>query len=95
MSGSAAPCRLHLTDPEGPLMPPTADDIANDTVDAPSERLLLPREVAALMRVDPKTVTRWAKKGRISSVLTPGGHRRIPSSAVCLLLNGPQEASDR
>ncbi|WP_433444528.1 helix-turn-helix domain-containing protein [Nonomuraea sp. CA-141351] len=76
-------------------MPPTADDTADDAVDASSERLFLPWEVAALMRVDPKTVTRWAQKGRISSILTPGGHRRIPSSAVQRLLNGPQTASDR
>ncbi len=26
------------------------------------DRLLTPREVAAMFRVDPKTVTRWAKQ---------------------------------
>ena len=41
-----------------------------------SERLLTPGEVAALFRVDPKTVTRWAASGRIGSIRTPGGHRR-------------------
>lgn len=38
--------------------------------------LMTPREVAAYFRVDARTVTRWAKAGRISSVRTPGGHRR-------------------
>jgi excisionase family DNA binding protein len=39
--------------------------------------LLTPGEVGALFRVDPKTVTRWAKAGRLpAAVRTPGGHRR-------------------
>jgi excisionase family DNA binding protein len=46
------------------------------------ERLFMPGEVADLFRVDPKTVTRWAASGRIDSVQTPGGHYRIPESAV-------------
>ena len=41
-----------------------------------SEALLTPSEVAALFRVDPKTVTRWAKAGKLSSIRTLGGHRR-------------------
>jgi excisionase family DNA binding protein len=40
------------------------------------ESLLTPGEVAALFRVDPKTVTRWAKAGKLSSIRTLGGHRR-------------------
>jgi excisionase family DNA binding protein len=50
------------------------------------ERLLTPGEVATLFRVDPKTVTRWAASGRISSIRTPGGHRRFRESEVRLLL---------
>ncbi len=50
------------------------------------ERLLTPSEVAALFRVDPKTVTRWAAAGRISSIRTPGGHRRFRESEVRTLL---------
>jgi excisionase family DNA binding protein len=38
--------------------------------------------VAALFRVDPKTVTRWASAGRIGSIRTPGGHRRFRESEV-------------
>jgi excisionase family DNA binding protein len=51
-----------------------------------SGRLLTPGEVAALFRVDPKTVTRWATAGRIGSIRTPGGHRRFREAEVNELL---------
>ena len=50
------------------------------------ERLLTPAEVAALFRVDPKTVTRWAKSGKLSSIRTLGGHRRYWENEVRSLL---------
>lgn len=53
-----------------------------------SETLLTPSEVAALFRVDPKTVTRWAKAGKLSSIRTLGGHRRYREAEVRDLLNG-------
>ncbi|QTE29672.1 BldC family transcriptional regulator [Pengzhenrongella sicca] len=53
-----------------------------------SETLLTPSEVAALFRVDPKTVTRWAKSGKLSSIRTLGGHRRYHEVEVRDLLNG-------
>lgn len=43
---------------------------------------LTPTEVSELFRVDPKTVTRWAKAGRINSIKTLGGHRRFSKEAV-------------
>lgn len=52
------------------------------TTTGSAERLLTPGEVAALFRVDPKTVTRWASAGRIGSIRTPGGHRRFRESEV-------------
>ena len=51
-----------------------------------SEQLLTPSEVAALFRVDPKTVTRWAKAGKLASIRTLGGHRRYRASEVYALL---------
>jgi excisionase family DNA binding protein len=51
-----------------------------------SEALLTPAEVAALFRVDPKTVTRWAQAGKLSSIRTLGGHRRYRESEVNELL---------
>lgn len=53
-----------------------------------ADRLLTPREVAAIFRVDPKTVTRWAKQGRIPAIRTLGGHRRYRESEVRALLAG-------
>ena len=51
-----------------------------------SEHLLTPAEVAALFRVDPKTVTRWAKAGKLTSIRTLGGHRRYRADEVHALL---------
>ncbi len=52
-----------------------------------AEALLTPSEVAALFRVDPKTVTRWAKAGKLTSIRTLGGHRRYRAVEVYALLN--------
>ncbi|MBD9697992.1 BldC family transcriptional regulator [Sanguibacter sp. A247] len=58
-----------------------------------SEVLLTPAEVASLFRVDPKTVTRWAKAGKISAIRTLGGHRRYREAEVLALLSaGSSEA---
>ncbi len=50
------------------------------------EKLLTPAEVAAMFRVDPKTVTRWAKAGKLTAIRTLGGHRRYLESEVSRLL---------
>jgi excisionase family DNA binding protein len=49
-------------------------------------RFLRTREVALLFQVSERAVTDWARKGRIRSVRTPGGHRRYPASDVKQLL---------
>ncbi|WP_110208855.1 BldC family transcriptional regulator [Nocardioides daejeonensis] len=56
------------------------------TRDGEVDSLLTPAEVAALFRVDPKTVTRWAKAGKISSIRTLGGHRRFRREEIMTLL---------
>ena len=53
--------------------------------------LLTPAEVAALFRVDPKTVTRWAQAGKMSTVRTLGGHRRFRASEIHRFLEEIQE----
>src|SRR5665647_14695 len=58
-----------------------------------AEALLTPAEVAALFRVDPKTVTRWAKAGKLTSLRTLGGHRRYRAEEVRGLLGGTEIAS--
>ena len=54
---------------------------------AEQEVLLTPAEVAKLFRVDPKTVTRWAKAGKLTAIRTLGGHRRYRQSEVQNLLS--------
>ncbi len=57
-----------------------------DLIPAEPDRLLTPSEVAAMFRVDPKTITRWSQSGRLPSVRTIGGHRRFHHSDVVRLL---------
>ncbi len=49
-------------------------------------RLLRTREVARLFQVSERTVAEWARRGRIPSVRTPGGHRLYPADQVRRLL---------
>ena len=44
--------------------------------------VLTPGEGAIMFRVNPKTVTRWARSGKISAVRTLGGHRRFHASEI-------------
>ncbi|MCW2543271.1 MAG: excisionase/Xis, DNA-binding [Frankiales bacterium] len=74
--------------------------VVGETSDSPQLHapgaLLTPGEVAALFRVDPKTVTRWALAGRIGSIRTPGGHRRFHEAEVrALLANGVEVPAPR
>lgn len=55
------------------------------------EVLLTPAEVAGLFGVDPKTVTRWARAGRLTSVRTLGGHRRYHPAEVEALRHVPTQ----
>lgn len=58
--------------------------------------LLTSTDVARLFRVDPKTVTRWAAAGRLSSIRTPGGHRRFREDEVRAMLGDlPAEDGDQ
>jgi excisionase family DNA binding protein len=55
---------------------------------SPEEKLMTPREVAAILRVDPKTVTRWADTATLTAIRTPGGQRRYRESELRALLSG-------
>jgi excisionase family DNA binding protein len=58
-------------------------------MDVPEGRILMtPGEVAEVLRVDVKTVGRWATSGRLASLKTPGGHRRFLREEVEALLRG-------
>jgi excisionase family DNA binding protein len=44
--------------------------------------LLTPGQVAELFNVNPKTVTRWARAGKITAIRTLGGHRRFKAEEI-------------
>ena len=56
--------------------------------------LLTPAEVAAAFKVDPKTVTRWAKDGKLNSIRTLGGHRRYLEAEVLAKLFDSDRAEE-
>ncbi len=50
------------------------------------DKLILPKEAAERLGVDPKTLTRWANAGKIAYIRTLGGHRRYRESEVRAIL---------
>ena len=58
-----------------------------------AEVLLTPKEVAQRFHVNPKTVTRWAKAGKLTAIRTLGGHRRYRESEVLERLREYKESS--
>ncbi len=59
------------------------------------DEFLTPGRVAALLDVDQKTVTRWARSGKLAFIRTPGGHRRYLRSDVLAIRAGNlQRASE-
>jgi excisionase family DNA binding protein len=45
-------------------------------------------EVADILHVSPKTVTRWAKDGKLPHSRTLGGHRRFPAQSIKKIASG-------
>jgi excisionase family DNA binding protein len=45
-------------------------------------RYLHTAEVADILHVSPKTVSRWAKEGKLPFLKTLGGHRRYPAAEI-------------
>ena len=63
-------------------MPGESGDRSAEVRLGTQEQLLTPSEVAAMFRVNPKTVTRWARAGKINAIRTLGGHRRFKLSEI-------------
>ena len=59
------------------------------------EHFLTTAEVAALFRVDPKSVDRWRKSGKLSAIRTPGGRYLYRESSVRALLTATTEDKKR
>lgn len=55
------------------------------------DEILTPAEVARIFRVNPKTVTRWARAGKVPAIKTLGGHRRFRRTDVEAALAAAQE----
>jgi excisionase family DNA binding protein len=63
--------------------------------DSSTDVLLTPSEAAAMCRVIPKTITRWACSGKLpTATRTIGGHRRFRKSDIERLI-GLDEPADR
>jgi DNA-binding transcriptional MerR regulator len=67
--------------------------IPGKSADPPLASAIKAVEVAAIFRVTPRTVARWADAGLLTCTRTPGGgrgpgHRRYTESAVRALLAG-------
>jgi excisionase family DNA binding protein len=57
-----------------------AQSSGNAATDYPS--YLRTGEVAEILSVSPKTVSRWAKEGKLPFLKTLGGHRRYPAAEI-------------
>ena len=63
-------------------------------VPTPTEpRYLRTAQVAELLHVSPKTVSRWAQDGRLPYLRTLGGHRRYPDAEIRALVETLSEPS--
>ena len=47
-----------------------------------NHRYIASSDVARMLHVSPKTVSRWARDGRLPFIRTLGGHRRYPKVEI-------------
>jgi len=57
--------------------------------------LLKPREAAAALGVSYATLKQWILAGTVKTIKTPGGHHRVPQSALQPLLKSSPEKSKK
>jgi len=56
--------------------------------------LLRTRDVARAFQVSERTIAEWARRGRIPSVRTPGGHRLYPAERIREILRESERPED-
>ena len=56
------------------------------------EKLYTVKQASEILGVHPKTIQKWDREGKIKTVRTPGGRRRIPESEIKRLLGISEEA---
>ena len=57
--------------------------------------LLKPREAAAALGVSYPTIKQWILAGKLKTVKTPGGHHRVPQSALNPMMKSKTAASQK
>lgn len=62
--------------------------ITVDGWDFSADQTMTPGEVAKAFGVDPKTVSKYGKTGKLASIRTPGGHRRYSRQQVEHIMRG-------
>jgi excisionase family DNA binding protein len=77
-AGQSGPARLSSPATKGCAV--AAQPSGKAATDYPS--YLRTGEVADLLSVSPKTVSRWAKEGKLPFLKTLGGHRRYPEAEI-------------
>jgi molybdopterin-binding protein len=77
-------CKLAVSQLDGAPGCAGRTSTVNDMVQ--SEVLLTPREAAAEIGVSYATIKQWILAGKLKSTKTPGGHHRVPRSALQPLL---------
>lgn len=81
--GALRPPSQHTTEEPSPETSPETSVAATHK----NTELLTPKQAAALFHVDPSTVSRWARAGKISATTTLGGHRRYYRAEILDLLD--------
>ena len=71
-----------------------ADLFGDDVPTGVGERLLRTSDVAILFQVSERTVSEWARRGRVPSMRTPGGHGRYPAGQIRRLLLEGRDSPD-
>jgi len=68
--------------------------VADLLAQAQSATYLRTAEVADRMSVSPKTVSRWARDGKLPFVKTLGGHRRFPEKGIDDIIGDQSKSLD-
>jgi molybdopterin-binding protein len=58
------------------------------------QRLLAPREAAAILGISYPTLKQWIYHGKLKTAKTPGGHHRVPESEIDRLIPKKLERGD-
>lgn len=84
-AGWRSGCNLKSSECAGPRLERRTSNTEGDNM-AETDTLLTPREAAAALGVSYATIKQWILAGTLKTVKTPGGHHRVPQSALTPML---------